>query len=71
MERFGACIGRKNRCDFLLPLEGMVLDAVKKILIQVSGVMCEVVGENATICELSALISDPNAAAQQVDLHEI
>eukprot|EP00617_Octactis_speculum_P015090 CAMPEP_0185758454 /NCGR_PEP_ID=MMETSP1174-20130828/17112_1 /TAXON_ID=35687 /ORGANISM="Dictyocha speculum, Strain CCMP1381" /LENGTH=273 /DNA_ID=CAMNT_0028438315 /DNA_START=284 /DNA_END=1105 /DNA_ORIENTATION=+ len=61
---FGPVMARADRYDVLLPLDGLVLSAIRTVLSKVEPTMRELVGEDACLCELSALISDPGAVAQ-------
>ena len=63
---FGPIMSRNNRYDVLLPLDATVLDAVTEILLQIEPTMQELLGNDSYLCEMSALISDPNAVAQPI-----
>ena len=47
-------------------MDGVVESAVRKVLLQVAPLIRSALGEGATVCELSALVSDPGASAQPV-----
>ena len=61
---FGPVMARADRYDVLLPLDELVLSTIRPILSSVEPAMRQLVGQDAYLCELSALISDPGAVAQ-------
>lgn len=63
---FGPVMARANRYDLLLPLDALVLSTIRTVLFSIEPAMRELVGEDAYLCELSALVSDPGAVAQPV-----
>ena len=66
LSHFGPVMARTHRYDVLLPLDHLVLPPVRKVLSNVEEIMRAIVGEEAYLCELSALISDPLAVAQPI-----
>jgi len=64
LRHFGPVMARADRYDVLLPLDGLVLPTIRTVLTAVEPAMRSLVGEEACLCELSGLISDPGAVAQ-------
>ena len=64
LDLFGPVMTRTNRYDLLLPLDDVVLPAVQSVLTSVAPTILELLGNEAYLCELTALISDAGAKAQ-------
>jgi len=64
LDLFGPVMTRTNRYDLLLPLDDVVLPAVQSVLSSVAPTILELLGNEAYLCELTALISDAGAKAQ-------
>jgi ectoine hydroxylase-related dioxygenase (phytanoyl-CoA dioxygenase family) len=64
LQLFGPVMGREHRYDVLLPMDSIVHSALQRILGQVAPLLMELVGAKASVCELSALVSDPGSAPQ-------
>lgn len=65
-KNFGDVLMRDNRYDLLLDLDPPVRDALREVLGAVKPVMAGVLGEDAELFELAALISDPRSPRQPV-----
>eukprot|EP00958_Prasinococcus_capsulatus_P029484 scaffold7462_cov430-Prasinococcus_capsulatus_cf.AAC.5 len=61
---FGKVHGRQHRWDVKLPLEGPVLRALQESLMWLRPLLFAAVGEDARLCEWSALVSDPGSRQQ-------
>jgi len=61
---FGAVLCRNNRYDLKLALEPPVEAALVPVIEQLRPMLCEVLGDDAELFELAALISDPGAPRQ-------
>lgn len=66
LQRFGPVMCRKARYDVLLPMDATVRSAVQQVLAMAAPVITELAGAEASVCELSALISDPGSAPQPI-----
>jgi hypothetical protein len=67
---FADVLLKSNRCDMLLPLKGspVVQTALRELLVQgkLANVLVSTVGDEATLYELSVLISEPGSPRQPV-----
>ena len=63
---FGPVMVRQNRFDVLLPIDKIVLPIVQRIMSHLSNVLIELTGADTCLCELSALVSDPQSPGQPV-----
>jgi len=66
LQLFGPVMCRKARYDVLLPMDATVRTAVQKVLAMAAPLITELAGSEASVCELSALVSDPGSAPQPV-----
>lgn len=67
-DRFAKCLLSDHRCDLLLPLQGIYRQAVDALLLDsvVGSTIQTVLGKDATLYELSCLISQPGSARQNI-----
>lgn len=61
---FGEFMCREHRYDLLLPLDVHILETVRHVIERVAPLLNHSIGEDCTMCELEALISDPGSHAQ-------
>ena len=63
---FGPVMCRKARYDVLLPMDATVRSAVQQVLTWAAPVIMELAGAKASVCELSALVSDAGSDPQPI-----
>lgn len=61
---FGEFMCREERYDLLLPLDDRILGIVQQLVESVAPLLEHAIGEQCTMCELEALVSDPGSHAQ-------
>jgi len=66
LQLFGPVMCRTARYDVLLPMDATVRSAVQQVMAQAAPVIRELAGAKASLCELSALVSDPGSVPQPV-----
>lgn len=61
---FGKFMCRQHRYDVLLPLDDKILASVQRVLDHTALFLGEAIGEDCSMCELEALVSDPGSDVQ-------